>query len=580
MESSLSTVRPPPSTRRSRPGTGRKLPTPPVSQSPRSPPSVTLRTASFDFSNKDNAESTEDEDGRQRATLTFDSDGGGFFEVSYDAPSVTKDSPRSSISRETSVSRENEEVHQQRAVLQRAASQPAASVHRASASSSASMDTQVLLKDTEQVVKVMSSRVEKQQQQHTSYRSTHSPVNKSDLFLPIPDGEGDTDDDVSAKVLLNGDDDEEEDIPPPPPRHLQHQRSTPTDNRIWASKSTVSTSKEKVLAHFHSRSSKRNSSHDFDSVGVSDDSESASVISTSTDYSATAASPKVTRKAAKGKGNITMTRTNRAFALRRQNADSDTEPLTPRSSGSAKRSTSLTRPNSAGGSASPRASSQRLAPHRTRPSSAKETSRSSTARSDISLGQKIVNKSRENHTSSSANNAGFVRKDGGRHSLRTQKSSPAPSTPSARDLNKSKSVSASRGRANTASSGLSITGHTPPATRSNSSQHVTAKTQDYEAWKRRKTYDPRKSLAAQQAKNKKEDEHKQQAQRRARSAGQVATDHWGRSSLSSEESTSYSRTAEISQLTHSMTRGLAKMTQQARDDDDDAFKVNPHLFLL
>ena len=470
--------------------------------------------------------------------------------MSYDAPTLSKDSLRRSLSQDRSG---DEGVPQISPRYGRSSS----------ARSTGSMDTEVLLKDTEYVMKAMEQRVEKagnsQRKEFDPY--SNSPVDKADLFLPIHDGD-DTDDDVSAKVL-NG---EEDNVIEPPAPRTSKPRISATDNRIWGSKS--SSNKEKVLAHYQrSRSNSKRNSLDVDSVGVSDDSESASVISTSTDYSA-AASPKVTRKVPKAKGNITATRTNRAFALRRQNADSDTEPVTPRGSGRASgRSTSLTRPSSAGSSRS-RESTHRAA----RPASAKESARSS-ARSDVSLGQKIIQKSRENHSAGVSNSsAGFVRKDGGRHSLRTQKSTPTAPSPHSSSRDSKKTMT--RARSSTGSS-LNTSGSAPTSSRTPTSG-ATSKSQDYEAWKRRKTYDPRKSLAA--SKNKKEEQQQQQQQqRRTRSAGQTSTDRWGRLSLSSEESSTAShrnsRTAEISQLSTSMTRDLATMTRQARHDNDDAFRV-------
>ncbi len=182
-----------------------------------------------------------------------------------------------------------------------------------------------------------------------------------------------------------------------------------------------------------------------------------------------------------------------------------------------------------------------------------------------------------------SHSARFLRKDGGRHSLRSQKSSPTPPTsardskPKSREISHARSTGGTSSSTPAANSARASSARTPTSRTPTSSSTAAAKTQDYEAWKRRKTYDPRKSLAAPKSKK---DEKQQQQQRRTRSAGVVGTtDQWGRSSLSSEESSSISyqasmsRTAEISQLNSSMSRDLASMTRNVVHDSDEALKA-------
>ena len=468
-------------------------------------PLNSARSSSFDFTTKPDS---EDEDGRQRATVTFDSDSGGFFEVSYDAPSMSKSSPRdrsSSTERQDSI---GERIIRRDSVSPQSSRSPR--VIGDSARSIGSLDTEVLLKDTEHVMKAMADRVSKgkptttdtvvdsKERDFNPY--SNSPIDKSELFLPIRDDDSDSD---VGGVLVNGDRRKASksgclDRHGQPIQLSRDRGSAKTRSSLSGLEEKNSkpiSSREKVLMHYHSRTAnKRNDSTDNDNVGVSDDSETASVVSTSTDYSVS--SPKLGRKTTKSKGNITMTRTNRAFALRRQNADSDNE------SSKGGRSSSLTRPGSAGSSrpgsrpgsagyaASPRSSTGGGRPTtRTRPSSAKESTRS-----DASLGTRIVNKSRDNQrdSSKSSANPAFVRKDGGRHSLRSTKAGSTSSAQSStrssesRDLSKPRTP---RSRSNTGP-GLAITGNAPQG--SNRSGPATTKAQDYEAWKRRKSYDPRK----------------------------------------------------------------------------------------
>ncbi|RUS86353.1 hypothetical protein EGW08_005871 [Elysia chlorotica] len=237
----------------------------------------------------------------------------------------------------------------------------------------------------------------------------------------------------------------------------------------------------------------------------------------------------LSRSSSRGKGTITMTKPNRAFQLRRARSDSVEETAAPTTPRSAKSGAST---RTAGSSAR---SSSVHSTNRTR--SIVETNRSEAT----SLGAQIARKSRSNgavmqpevRTSASAAGAhkgssstNLNRQDGGRHSLRLTRassltiSSPAQTTSvtaSKRDsthVSSSTSISKSHTRSTpTGSRGnLAITGvgtssgaagssrcHSQPGSRSNS-----PKAAERIAWRRRKEYDPRKAVAEAKASKGKE----------------------------------------------------------------------------
>ncbi|KAL5008786.1 hypothetical protein ScPMuIL_014367 [Solemya velum] len=217
----------------------------------------------------------------------------------------------------------------------------------------------------------------------------------------------------------------------------------------------------------------------------------------SSDY--TESSQGFNRKGSKGKGTITMTRPNRAFQLRRQRAE---EPESPKSSASTlSTSTRLSLGTSLNTSAR---SSNR---NRSRPNSMGDRQLDS-AKSEVSLGAQIAKKSQENLKASQA----LDRKDGGRHSLRmlrTKSSSDAvlhtsTDSVSSRKTNLKNIKSNLKTTSSTSDSyGLSVTGVrtnkplSQPSSRSNS-----PKSAERNAWRRRKEYDPRKAVAEAKAKAK------------------------------------------------------------------------------
>ncbi|XP_012938156.1 centrosomal protein of 170 kDa protein B [Aplysia californica] len=373
-----------------------------------------------------------------------------------------------------------------------------------------SVDTELLLQDTETVMAAMEARMA-----HKSHGDGSSPGHDSDT-------------DVSSTVaLVNGDEDYVKPTLYKSPRDALSKRrnskdgpgrpaggsvvsSTPpvsgggggagAKRGVGRSYSQTVASKAKTLASPRSGTSvsiaKKSVVSDVYSRADSVDNES--IIS---DVSSDTGDGNLSRSSSKGKGNITMTKPNRAFQLRRARADSFDEPTTPRSGKSTGRT-------GASGGASARSSSVHSAPRRTAPDSHRSEA--------TSLGGQIVKKSRENagqEKAKSSNN--LSRADGGRHSLRLQRASSltiaqaaAASSPNAaarrettpKSMGKSSGASNSRGNLSVtgvSSTSLSSRSQSQPGSRSNS-----PKAAERMAWKRRKEYDPRRAVAEAKAKAK------------------------------------------------------------------------------
>ena len=455
----------------------------------------------------------------------------------------------------------------------------------------ASIDTEVLLKDTADVVQAMADRVQQQQQHQQEQQQKQDKPEEpawvhrksTELFIPLHDDESDSEG-SSRSSALNGhgighprfnrpkpklfkSHSTTTDTRKPPRPFLsreQREREAPVKERpsstssakdprapaLSASepkgssssasrasprhKTTASTANRPRTLHsqksqpgttatttstahkipkdatfVRSDSNRVNNNHkkqqratslDLNSSVGSDlhsESETGSILSTSTDYSESL-SPKLGRRGSKGKGPMTMTRPNRAFALRRARLEGEegpTPPQTPRSQTNTPRS----RPNSAGARDTPTA--------RSRPSSARSE------KSDYSsgYGAKNVHRSTGASRDSSvgpprAKSAG-PRTDTGRltarHERRSQQTtphqtprrSPAPPSASSSRYHKPERISVSNLVATTGGS------RSKPTSRSNSPQTPNKKTSDeYSAWKRRKSYDPRQAVVNAKAK--------------------------------------------------------------------------------
>ena len=425
-------------------------------------------------------EDFDDSCGRRRATVSFDTNEGGRFTVSFDAPQ--RHTPRDD---ETFISDTTVDGGRQRS---------------GSARSVGSLETDVLLKDTPYVAQAISERIQQR-----------NPVSKASdsVFRPIVD---DTDSDASSTACIIDGDLDTPRTPPPAPRGSKPRlpkskgtdkspvpRTTPTrrgDSYTVSSQRRDRGGSSSSAGRSELRRNKSVTEYD-ESDGYTD---SSSIVSTDYSYCESLGSPKMARRSSSGKGKTPTIRPNRTFELRRSRTEdaNDTETSTTL--------TGRSRPSSAGGSIdSARSSTRSRSNSRTRPSSGRDSSRTAgTDRSEVSLGQKIVKKSRDNNVAGSGRAGGttssksFVRGDGGRHSLRASQqpalSSGSSSSRASSNTRRRDNNSATRNTASPRSPGLAVTGNRPIDHRSNSPRSAEAS-----AWKRRKDYDPRKAVAEAKA---------------------------------------------------------------------------------
>ncbi|XP_055880398.1 centrosomal protein of 170 kDa-like isoform X5 [Biomphalaria glabrata] len=476
-EPSLS-KKPPQGLNRKRPGTGRKLPSIPTDKSP-----VSSEHSSFVG---DHDRSVED----MRHERTPDLCGSKLNGTS----AVNGRSPRIS-SQAYSRSRIGSNGYQDNDSL----TNVTMSSPSTSARSRSSVDTELLLQDTETVMAAMEARI--------VYKSSHD--NKRSQST-----ESDTD--VSSTVaLVNGD---EHYVKPTlyksprdalskrqqkdsPAKTLNHASSTPPaapgKKMVGRSYSQTVASRSRSMASPRSITSVTSANTGRKSLisdvlaGRRDSFDNDSIIS---DVSSDTGDGSFSRSSSKGKGNITMTKPNRAFQLRRARADSFDEPSTPRSGKSLKSGTS---------SSSIRSSSVHST---TRTRSLIETQRSEAT----SLGAQIVRKSRVNNTlesvqkaNSNSNISSNMNNKLGqkmqRASSLTMAHQSAMTAAKREPTPKSHIRTTPTGltRSGLAITGLSSRSQSQPGSRSNSPKNA-----ERLAWKRRKEYDPRKAVAEAKAKVK------------------------------------------------------------------------------
>ena len=519
---------------------------------------------SFDMEPTETHVDTDSPAGRHRATVTFDSGNGGTFMISFDAPQ--REAGKSS-------SRSDEEEEGDGGVM----AVP-------SVRSPGGLDSG--LRSTEKSETVLQDYRNTQRKIVILPDDAQSPVSREELLIPIKDLV-DSDSDSSTGPTL-------------PSRYIpraprgQTSKEKPTKDRAKFSRSkstgaavttpnttpraksterrTVSKSQEvttrltsstRVTRSSGTRSRGGSVNRDTStSDGPYSESDSTSIRSSGTDYSEP--SPRLTRKASGGKGTVPVARPNRTFALRRQKLEGDSESnrsdsstLTPRSS--RPNSTSLDTPGSPKLS---RASSRSRSGSRTRPLSAQEVNRST--KTDASLGQKIVDKSRDNQRVSNSSSRDVSSRYNRSVSCKTPLSSPRAKS-EAKDI-RPRSGSQRTVTGSTPSLAVSVN-RSQPNSRSNS-----PRTQELNAWKRRKSYDPRQAVAEAKA-TKQVTKSKSSISDQDKSAPSV-------SSLSSEESGNLddscgenSRTEDIIKLSTEIYKNLAAMSRENENEEADILMV-------
>lgn len=375
-----------------------------------------------------------------------------------------------------------------------------------SLSTRGSIDTELLLRDTETVMAAMEARM--------GFGSDDR--NEED---------GDSDTDLSSNVaMVNGDEDYVKPTKYHSPRETMVRKSSKDkDNSNIRIAATSSSSKKPLLRSFSEQKPPAKGERSARSgTGVSvvsdvlsrNDSLDQSFQSDASDGCSDRTDGSFSRSGSRGKGTITMTKPNRAFALRRARADG-TE-VTEASRG---------RPGVASPASSRRSSSMHgtaRTPCSDRTMTGTGTGRTGTGRSEVSLGAQIAKKARENAGASRAREGSVTRTDGARrNSLRgserrtTTPSSVGSSTLSTvssakkeRDIRTLKSqLKSAPSNKDLAITGVSSRSHSQPGSRSNS-----PKAAERMAWKRRKEYDPRKAVAEAKANKTKEPRPKPKVQ--------------------------------------------------------------------
>lgn len=379
---------------------------------------------------------------------------------------------------------------------------------KGSARSSASVETEVLLKDTETVMAAMEARMD----------SKSSGLQNGHMLDDVDN----LSDNESTAALVNGHEGFLKSSSYTSPREsLAKSRGLQQHKSV-----TRGGSASERLQAFRERNYK-NATPPENSV-VSDVLSENCDLNQSTDRTSECSdsSASFNRSGSKGKGTISMTRPNRAFQLRRALADGDASD-TPSSGVS--EAVSLTNVSAVSSTRSFKSStptrsmkaSNRLSYPYTKQDSARskeslgaaivQKSREgggSSSRSNASLGAQIANKASRNNQSSGNLANSFNRSDGGRFSLKLNRSLSSQdsihmdsSNSSTRkpDLKNVKSKLKS-----TPTYGLSVTGihSSRSSVTSASSRSNSPKSAEKAAWKRRKEYDPRRAVAEAKAKAK------------------------------------------------------------------------------
>ena len=477
---------------RKRPGTGRKLPTiPPVTTSPAGSDGVIA---------KESPKSSKSD-------------------LTINGTSVTPRQRGVKISSHVSARYEDTETESISPTKTDSGSESVRDNDKSSTLSIASIDTEVLLKDTQTVMAAMEQRVgsRSKRDQEKSLNNGHVPFMigsdiNDDLGESINlsesvslDASVDFDSDTSSTVaLVNGD---EEFVKP---SYFKSPRESLTRAKLKLKSESLPS---KPVIDMGGASSKNSNRKSLEGKSVVSDvfSDVNGDMSTRMNGSevSTEASQFV-RQGSKGKGQMSMTRPNRAFQLRRARADDEVETpklsstLSPKSASTLSIASSGFSSNRSAGSLSNISKAATTPQKPKRPMSGHFTPKQlDSARSQNSLGAQIVKKSRENQREN------FQRADGGRHSLRVTRSmtlpNQTPSTASTSSTRSSRQSTTTPSSSNLKhSTSLRVTGMSAKERSSSVTRTKTESPRSAErnAWKRRKEYDPRRAVAEAKTKSK------------------------------------------------------------------------------
>ncbi|XP_071162014.1 centrosomal protein of 170 kDa-like isoform X12 [Mytilus edulis] len=409
---------------------------------------------------------------------------------------------------------------------------------QSSRSSGASIDTDILLQDTADVVAAVGNK-KSMKPSSKSLQNGHdfSYMNGKSLTNGKSHMNGDYHDSESMVAYINGD--EEFDKPSDygsPRENLAKSTKTKTTPNKKPLTRVYSTSSAQRLQKFKESNLKRTMSTG-DQSAVSDvlSESDTSTADLSLDLSTFEENnTEINRKGSKGKGTISMTRPNRAFQLRRQRADGDV-PTTPGSDISDSSFTSVSKPPSRNartptttssrtsktptsmrglGSRTPTGVSSNSSLSFSKSVGSRQSWHGSSSRTDLtvtgvskgrsgkvsdhsdaSLGAQIQRKGEDN-----ARTSNLARTETGRHSLKLNKSLSTLDNSSS-DVRKSDLKSFKNRLKTTQSYGLSVSGVGNKSQSQTQSASATRSAEEA-AWKRRKEYDPRRAVAEAKTKSK------------------------------------------------------------------------------
>ncbi|XP_076099842.1 uncharacterized protein LOC143069207 isoform X5 [Mytilus galloprovincialis] len=409
---------------------------------------------------------------------------------------------------------------------------------QSSRSSGASIDTDILLQDTADVVAAVGNK-KSMKPSSKSLQNGHdfSYMNGKSLTNGKSHMNGDYHDSESMVAYINGDDefDKPSDYGSPRENLAKSTKTKTTPNKKPLTR-VYSTSSAQRLQKFKETNLKRTMSTG-DQSAVSDvlSESDTSTADLSLDLSTFEENnTEINRKGSKGKGTISMTRPNRAFQLRRQRADGDV-PTTPGSDISDSSFTSVSKPPSRNartptttssrtsktptsmrglGSRTPTGVSSYSSLSFSKSVGSRQSWHGSSSRTDLtvtgvskgrsgkvsdrsdaSLGAQIQRKGEDN-----ARTSNLARTETGRHSLKLNKSLSTLDNSSS-DVRKSDLKSFKNRLKTTQSYGLSVSGVGNKSQSQTQSASATRSAEEA-AWKRRKEYDPRRAVAEAKTKSK------------------------------------------------------------------------------
>ena len=443
-----------------------------------------------------------------------------------------------------------------------------------SSRSVASVDTELLLKDTETVMAAMEARMESKHESHNGVLENGDCLSSDRRFSgDCLNSDRRFSDSESMVAMVNGDDDYEKPTQYESPRQNLAKNKGMKQHKPLQRMSSASAR----LQAFREKNYKRNSWTEPSVVSdVFSDNTELETATNRSDISAedNESGASFSRSGSKGKGQITMTRPNRAFQLRRLKADGGDTPDTPSSGISGAVSLTNVSDSSKSLSIAGNATPTRLSKSTNRLSY--PSSRQDSARSNNSLGATIAQRSRQGVVSDRSeaslgdqiadkakrNSGNFVRSDGGRFSLKLNRSySTQDSINSTGDSYSSPTrkpdFKAIKSRLKTTPSyGLSVTGMSSRSSTVSSqpSMSDSPKSAEKAAWKRRKEYDPRRAVAEAKAKAKE---------------CKVKTDSSGRVQGRMTRSASFTNTKEL--VKYRKEAGVKSDTVSVSSADDTSF---------